>query len=469
MFGLTTTLAILLLVCILLACIFEFINGFHDTANAVATVIYTNSLKPTTAVVYSGLLNFTGVITGGIGVAVGIVNLLPMEVLVDTNVYHGIAMILALLLSAIIWNFGTWYFGIPASSSHAIIGSILGIGLAFYFLPDAKLSWDKVVNWDKARETGWALLISPFAGFALAVVIMFIFKRLVKNDLFYKEPIPGKMPPWPIRVLLMLTCGLVSFFHGQNDGQKGVGIVLMILIAILPATYALDDSVNLQEINSQVIAIKEIVVSTDTTRFGKEEFSNLDKIRKHADHFTTTIANFNFSNEIKEANRFDVRTDVVKITKSAEKLMKSENFAISKSEFEKLTHELKGVKKLVEFAPNWVIIMISICLGLGTMIGWKRIVKTIGEKIGKQHMSYAQGASAELVASIGIAVATGYKVPVSTTHMLSSGIMGSMVAKKGLKNLQRKTIVNILLAWVLTLPVTILISGSLFLLFRTIL
>jgi PiT family inorganic phosphate transporter len=267
----------------------------------------------------------------------------------------------------------------------------------------------------------------------------------------------------------MLTCGLVSFFHGQNDGQKGVGIVLMILIAILPATYALDDSVNLQEINSQVIAIKEIVVSTDTTHFGKEEFSNLDKIRKHADHFTTTIANFNFSNEIKEANRFDVRTDVVKITKSAEKLMKSENFAISKSEFEKLTHELKGVKKLVEFAPNWVIIMISICLGLGTMIGWKRIVKTIGEKIGKQHMSYAQGASAELVASIGIAVATGYKVPVSTTHMLSSGIMGSMVAKKGLKNLQRKTIVNILLAWVLTLPVTILLAGSLFLLFRTIL
>lgn len=132
-----------------MACAFEFVNGFHDTANAVATVIYTNSMKPTVAVVYSGVLNFIGVLTGGIGVAMGIVNLLPMEVLVDSNVYHGVAMILALLISAIAWNLGTWYLGIPASSSHTIIGSILGIGLAFYFLPGA--TGGSAVNWDKAR------------------------------------------------------------------------------------------------------------------------------------------------------------------------------------------------------------------------------------------------------------------------------------------------------------------------------
>ena len=463
----TTTLIIFLVICLVLACTFEFVNGFHDTANAVATVIYTNSMKPTTAVVYSGILNFIGVMTGGIGVAMGIVNLLPMEVLVDSNVFHGIAMILALLLSAIIWNLGTWYFGLPASSSHTLIGSILGIGIAFYFLPGNV--GGSAVNWDKAKDTGWALLISPFAGFAAAIVIMFIFKRFVKNELFYKEPIPGKKPPIWIRMLLWATCGLVSFFHGQNDGQKGVGLVMMILIAIMPAYFSLDQSINLQSINANVSVIEKIISTTDTTQFGKDEFKNFYSIKKHSEHFAQATNGKAFVEGIGATERFELRKDIVKITKGAEKLLKSENVAISKADAVSIKKEISSAKKLVEFAPSWVIIMISISLGLGTMIGWKRIVKTIGEKIGKQHMSYAQGASAEIVAAIGIGVATAYKAPVSTTHMLSSGIMGSMVAKKGLKNLQRGTITNILLAWVLTLPVTIILSGGLFLLFRAIL
>ncbi len=458
---------IFLVICLVLACTFEFVNGFHDTANAVATVIYTNSMKPTVAVVYSGTLNFIGVLTGGIGVAMGIVNLLPMEVLVDSNVMHGIAMILALLLSAIIWNLGTWYFGLPASSSHTLIGSILGIGLAFYFLPGN--IGGSAVNWDKAKDTGWALLISPFAGFAAAIVIMFVFKRFVKNDLFYKEPIPGKKPPIWIRMLLWFTCGLVSFFHGQNDGQKGVGLVMMILIAIMPAYFSLDKDINLQSVNANLASIEHIISSTDTTHFGKEEFKNYYSIKKHVQHFSEATVGKTYSEGVGATERFDLRKDVVKATKGAEKLLKSVNVAISKSDASTLKKQIDSAKKLVEFAPSWVIIMISICLGLGTMIGWKRIVKTIGEKIGKQHMSYAQGASAEIVAAIGIGVATAYKAPVSTTHMLSSGIMGSMVAKKGLKNLQRSTITNILLAWVLTLPVTIILSGGLFLLFRAIL
>ncbi len=460
-----TGLIVFLIICLLLACTFEFVNGFHDTANAVATVIYTNSMKPTTAVVYSGLLNFTGVLTGGIGVAMGIVNLLPMEVLVDTNPYNGISMIMALLLSAIIWNVGTWYFGIPASSSHSLIGSILGIGLAFYFLPGNV--GGSAVNWDKAKETGWALLISPFAGFALAIAVMFIFKRLVKNDTFYKEPIPGKKPPIWIRMTLWATCGTVSFFHGQNDGQKGVGLVMMILIAIMPHYFSLDQNVNLQSIQANIASIEKIVSSSDTSKFGAEEFKNLETIKIHTKHYYETVNQTTYSKNLDSSKRFEVRNDIVKITKAAEKLLKHrENFALTNNEANILSKEIKNAKTLVEFSPSWVIIMISICLGLGTMIGWKRIVKTLGEKIGKQHMSYAQGASAEIVASIGIGVATAYKVPVSTTHMLSSGIMGSMVAKKGLKNLQKKTITNIVLAWVLTLPITILLSGSLFLLFR---
>lgn len=463
----TTGLIIFLVLCLVLACTFEFVNGFHDTANAVATVIYTNSMKPTAAVVYSGILNFLGVITGGIAVAMGIVNLLPMEVLVDTNVNHSIAMILALLISAIIWNLGTWYFGLPASSSHTIIGAILGIGIAFYFLPDNV--GGSAVNWDKAKDTGMALLISPMAGFSMAIILMFIFKRLIKNETIYKEPIPGKKPPIWIRMLLWTTCGLVSFFHGQNDGQKGVGLVMMILIAILPGYFSLDKNINLQSINANVLVIEKMMAKADTTILSGKELKLYKDIFKHGEHYTTETAGKTSSEAIDLANRFGLRKDIVKITKGTEKIISGGNLSLSEKEIKSLKTEIKSAKKLVEYAPSWVILMISISLGLGTMVGWKRIVKTIGEKIGKQHMSYAQGASAEIVASIGIGVATGYGVPVSTTHMLSSGIMGSMVAKKGLKNLQKSTITNILLAWILTLPVTIILSGGLFILFRAIL
>lgn len=462
-----TSLIIFLVACLVLACTFEFVNGFHDTANAVATVIYTNSMKPTVAVVYSGVLNFLGVMTGGIAVAMGIVNLLPMEVLVDSNVYHGIAMILALLLSAIIWNLGTWFLGLPASSSHTLIGSIIGIGLAFYFLPGNV--GGSAVNWDKAKDTGMALLISPLAGFTAAIIMMFVFKRLVKNDIIYKEPIPGKMPPIWIRMLLWTTCGLVSFFHGQNDGQKGVGLVMMILIAIMPGYFSLDNKVNLQSVNANVNHIEVMMRKADTTILSGKELKLYKEIFSHSTHFNAAAQGKMRSEDITLGDRFSLRKDIIKLTKGTEKIIDGGNLSLSLKEIRTLRGELKEAKKLVEYAPSWVIIMISISLGLGTMIGWKRIVKTIGEKIGKQHMSYAQGASAELVASMGIGVATAYGVPVSTTHMLSSGIMGSMVAKKGLKNLQRKTITNILLAWVLTLPVTMILSGGLFLLFRAIL
>jgi len=465
MFGIESTLLVLLIVCLVLACFFEFINGFHDTANAVATVIYTNSMKPTIAVVYSGVLNFTGVMLGGITVAMGIVGLLPMEALVDSNPYNSVAMILALLISAIIWNFGTWYMGIPSSSSHTLIGAILGIGIAFYFLPgDIGAS---AVNWDKAKNTGLALLISPLMGFSIAILIMFLFKRIIKNETIYKEPIPGKKPPIWIRMLLWLTCGMVSFFHGQNDGQKGVGLIMMVLIAILPGYFALDSKVNLQSIKGNIQKIDHLLSMADTTALSAKEKRHVQEIKSSHIHFDELVgASFN-SSDVKVSERFVLRKDMVQITKGAEKLIKSDNLTLNGKQIRELKAEIKTSKKLIEFAPSWVVLMISISLGLGTMVGWKRVVKTIGEKIGKQHMSYAQGASAELVASIGIGLASWKGYPVSTTHMLSSGVAGSMVAKKGLKNLQKKTVQSILLAWVLTLPVTMILSGALFLLFRS--
>jgi phosphate/sulfate permease len=463
----TTGLIVLLIICLLLACAFEFVNGFHDTANAVATVIYTNSLKPTVAVVYSGILNFTGVMTGGIAVAMGIINLLPMEVLLDSNVYHGVAMILALLLSAIIWNLGTWWLGIPASSSHALIGSILGIGIAFYFLPDT--GGNGLVNWDKVKDTGLALLISPLLGFSAAILMMFLFKRTIKNEIIYKEPVPGKMPPIWIRMLLWITCGLVSFFHGQNDGQKGVGLIMIILIAMMPGYFAIDEKVNIQSVNANVEHIQQLIIKADTSILSESQHQLYTNVFVNGTHFNEETKGKFKPSELALTSRFGLRTDIVKITSACEKLIKSGNLSLSQKEIVVLKREIKEAKALIEYAPYWVIIMVSVSLGLGTMVGWKRIVKTVGEKIGKQHMSYAQGASAELVAAGGIGLASAFGLPVSTTHMLSSGIAGSMVAKKGLKNLQKGTIINIALAWVLTIPITVALSCGLFLLFRAVL
>ncbi len=241
MFDLSTGLFILLIICLLAACVFEFINGFHDTANAVATVIYTHSLKPQVAVIWSGIWNFIGVYFGGIAVAMGIINLLPLEALIDQNVYHNVAMILSLILTAVIWNLGTWYFGIPCSSSHTLIGSIFGVGIAFMFInPDGNIA----LNWGKVADAGLSLLISPIIGFVLAIMLMWVFKKILRKPKFFKEPPKDKAPPFWIRGILILTSTTVSFSHGSNDGQKGVGLVMIILIGLLPAYFALDPNRN---------------------------------------------------------------------------------------------------------------------------------------------------------------------------------------------------------------------------------
>ncbi|MHB8260955.1 MAG: inorganic phosphate transporter [Bacteroidia bacterium] len=457
----TTGILLLLIFCLLLACTFEVINGVHDASNAVTTVIYTNSLKPTVAVIWSGLFNFLGLMTGGIGVAMGIVNLLPVETLTDANLAHGMAMVFALLLSAILWNFSTWYLALPVSSSHTLIGSILGIGLAFYFI-----TGKDSVNWGKAQEVGLSLLISPIVGFALAIFVMFIFKRLIKNDVIYKEPIAGKTPPLWIRAILVTTCTLVSFVHGSNDGQKGVGLVMLILIGLVPGYFAIKDGQDITDTYKQMNHVTELVYRIDTTKLSEKEKIDVVKTKTRCADLLTLLDKKSTVSQIDSAKRFDVRKGIIFIAKSAEKVGLGENSSLSSKEKDDLKATIKSAKKITDYVPQWVIILISLSIGFGTMIGWKRVVKTIGEKIGKQHMSYAQGAAAEIVASATIGMASAWSLPVSTTHTLTSGVAGAMVAKKGVKNLQPKTIKNILLAWVLTLPVTMLLSGGLFLLFR---
>ncbi len=471
MFGLEPSIFILLCICLFCACAFEFVNGFHDTANAVATVIYTHSLPPNIAVVWSGICNFLGVLTGGIGVAVGIINLLPVEMLVDQNIYHSIAMVLALLLSAIIWNLGTWYFGLPSSSSHTLIGSILGVGLAYSFISTTGAIQ---VNTEKAYEILLSLLISPVVGFSLSIFAMFILRRTVRNsDTLFKEPKKNAPPPTWIRSILILTCTGVSYAHGNNDGQKGVGLVMLILIGITPAFFALKDQVPNAQLQGNLVRIEQVIGSIDPVNLATGERERLGRLRQNLTGMKGILAQARVGVAgIPADQRILVRRDILLINSDIKNLTESPNVDLSKANREALqaaTDRKGGLSEATDFAPFWVILMISLSLGLGTMIGWKRIVVTVGEKIGKQHLTYAQGASAELVTAVVIMISSLKSLPVSTTHILSSGIAGSMVASKGVKNLQAKTVRNIALAWVLTLPVSIMLAGTLFVLLRNLL
>lgn len=469
MFDLELSYSILLVLCLLAACTFEFVNGFHDTANAVATVIYTNTLKPWVAVIWSGTWNFLGVFAGGIAVAMGIVNLLPVETLVDQNIAHSISMVMALLVTAIFWNLLTWFFGIPCSSSHTLIGSILGVGLAFSLLPEAT---SEAVNWTKTKEIGLSLLVSPLFGFSVTIILMYFIRTLTRKtetgDALFKEPKKNQPPPFWIRSILFLTCTLVSFFHGSNDGQKGVGLVMLILIGIVPAYFALDVNYDPAQMPASLTKIERVIGAIDSTTLSKSDRQKLSGARFMNTHLQETFASLGSISQIPKEEKFEVRKDVMLLDRNLNSLMKKEEVRMSATDKKILKDELKAVRKVTDYSPTWVLFMISISLGIGTMIGWKRIVKTVGEKIGKEHLTYAQGASAEMVAASTIGLSTYFGWPVSTTHVLSSGIAGSMVASKGVKNLQPDTVRNILLAWFLTLPVVMIMAGTLFLVFRAI-
>jgi len=447
--------SLLLVLCLVAVCIFEAINGFHDTANAVATVIYTNTLKPTFAVVWSGFWNFLGVLLGGIAVAMGVVKLIPLNDLILQPLGENISLVLAILLASISWNLGTWYYGIPCSSSHTLIGSLLGAGFAFWSVHEGAGP-----NWGKAGEIGLSLLVSPLFGFSMAILLMYVLRLTVqKRKAIFNEPKPDKVPPGWIRAILVTTCTLVSFFHGSNDGQKGVGLILVVLMAFMPLHYAMNPNTPASEYKNAARKIEWHLNSIQNTDYA----DHLRALSNQAGRVAIALDSMKANNK---EQLFAVRKNIQSLLKNLEADLKIG--LIPKAKTAEIKHELKTLRTFYEFAPLWAIVLISLCLGIGTMIGWKRIVVTIGEKIGKTHLSYAQGASAELCAAATIGVSTAFALPVSTTHVLSSGIAGTMVASGGVSNLQKKTIKNIALAWILTLPVTFFLSAILFYFLRVI-
>src|SRR5271170_1028780 len=468
---------ILLFTALFVALGFEFVNGFHDTANAVATVIYTHALDPNLAVVWSGFWNFFGVVTSSGAVAFGIVSLLPVELILQVGSGAGFAMVFALLVAAILWNLGTWALGLPASSSHTLIGSVIGVGIANQLMQGR--SGTSGVDWGQALGIAKSLLLSPVFGFVLASLLFLFMKAVIKDKALYEAPKGNEPPPWWIRGLLILTCTGVSFFHGSNDGQKGMGLIMLILIGTVPTTYALNHAVTASESQDFIAVSQQTAASLDkyvqssaaigdpreelTEYIRTKEFkpSTMLALREMINGIGTELSIFKELSKVPNDKVRNFRNDMYVVGESIRLMLKSGVPPLSAADAAILKNfKANHIDRATRFIPLWVKVAVALALGLGTMVGWKRIVVTVGEKIGKNHLTYAQGAAAEITAMATIGAADFYGLPVSTTHVLSSGVAGTMAANHS--GIQMSTVRNLALAWVLTLPVAMMLSGFLF-------
>ncbi|WP_431022367.1 inorganic phosphate transporter PitA [Erwinia rhapontici] len=486
--GLDFHTGLLLVLALLFVLIYEAINGFHDTANAVATVIYTRAMRSQLAVVMAGVFNFFGVLLGGLSVAYAIVHLLPTDLLLNVGSAHGLAMVFSMLLAAIIWNLGTGYFGLPASSSHTLIGAIIGIGLT-----NALLTGTSVVdalNIPKMIGIFMSLIISPIVGLVIAGGLVFILRRFwsgnKKRQRIHmtpaeREKIDGKKkPPFWTRIALIVSAIGVSYSHGANDGQKGIGLIMLVLIGVAPAGFVVNmnssgyditrtrDAVNhLEQYYQQhATSLKHIIemsppalptpeeVPTGPHEFHCDAARALPAIQR-AQGLLNNLSSYD---ALSVEQRGQLRRLLMCISDTAEKAAKLPE---TKPDDKRFLNKLKGdLLNTIEYAPVWIILAVALALSLGTMVGWRRVATTIGEKIGKKGMTYAQGMSAQMTAAVSIGVASYTGMPVSTTHVLSSSVAGTMLVDGG--GVQGRTIKNILLAWVFTLPVSIVLSGSLY-------
>ncbi len=478
----TSALAFILLgVALLTALAFEFVNGFHDTANAVATVIYTHSMEPHIAVVYSGALNFLGVLTSSGAVAFAIITLLPVELILQVGSGAGFAMVFALLIAAILWNLGTWYFGLPASSSHTMIGSIIGVGIANQLMAPAG-SATSGVDWGQAQKVGLQLLLSPLIGFVVAALLLLAMKVFIKDKRLYEAPKGTEPPPIAIRALLWLTCGGVSFFHGSNDGQKGMGLIMLILVGTVPTAYALNHAVTpaqtqdfiavsnqTEEVLNRYVkpgavignAEEDIKAYVRTKQFND---NTMLALRQEVNDVRNLVTGYAAMKDVPANRQGNIRNEMYLVSEAIRLVEKQGHAQFTDADNKVLTNYKQHIDFSTKFIPTWVKVAVAIALGLGTMIGWKRIVVTVGEKIGKDHLTYGQGAAAEISAMAMIWASDNYGLPVSTTHVLSSGVAGTMAANRS--GIQMSTVKNLALAWILTLPVAMGLSGSLFWLFR---
>lgn len=486
--GLDFHTGLLLLLALGFVLFYEAINGFHDTANAVATVIYTRAMKSQLAVAMAAAFNFFGVLLGGLSVAYTIVHMLPTDLLLNVGSAHGLAMVFSMLLAAIIWNLGTWYFGLPASSSHTLIGAIIGIGLTNALMTGTSVI--EALNIPKVINIFLSLIISPIVGLAIAGGVIFLLRRCwsgtKKRRRIHLTPAERekkdgkKKPPFWTRIALIVSAIGVSFSHGANDGQKGIGLIMLVLIGVAPAGFVVNmnatgydiartrDAINHieQYFQQHSDALKHVVDIASGIPTPEENDANKPK-EFHCDASRAAmalnsakqmLAGLNNYNALSSDQRAHMRRLLLCISDTADK---AASLPETKSEDKRYLKDLKSdLLFTIEYAPVWIIMAVALALGVGTMIGWRRVATTIGEKIGKKGMTYAQGMSAQMTAAVSIGIASYTGMPVSTTHVLSSSVAGTMLVDGG--GLQRKTVTNILMAWVFTLPAAIALSGGLY-------
>jgi inorganic phosphate transporter, PiT family len=436
----------LLIFALIMVIMFEATNGFHDAANAVATVIYTKSLRPGQAIVLSGVLNFVGVMVGGIAVAYALVELLPTEVLSPPDGGPAVAMLLSMFIAALFWNIGTWWLALPNSSSHCLIGSLIGVALGNAFAQSRSLS--RGVHWAAVLKVLEGLALSPILGFILAAGLFFICRKTLHDENLYK-PATDQPPVWWMRAILVLTCSGVSFAHGSNDGQKSIGLIMLTIIGLFPATYALNpqSSTSPQDLASVMQRAVPLIQAHGDDR----KTQTLQRIQ--------SIQSSQQPKPPADASRRSIlRDDVYQVIAQLEHVEEAKDASPDEKKTAKAVEKELG--NSVEYAPVWVRLLSALCLGIGTMFGYKRIVTTLGERLGSVHLTPAQGACAELVSAALIGTAGFTGLPVSTTHIVTSGIAGTMVAHGA--TLKYRIVSRIVLAWVLTLPVTILIAAALY-------
>jgi len=448
---------------------FEATNGFHDAANAVATVIYTKSLTAGQAVVWSGPMNFVGVLVGGISVAFALVALLPAEVLTPPSGGPAVGMLVALFVAALFWNVATWWFGLPNSSSHCLIGALIGIALGNALIRGR--SFGNGVHWAELWTVLEALALSPILGFILAGALYFGLRR-VAHDRHLYEPAGDRAPIWWMRGILILTCTGVSFAHGTNDGQKSIGLIMLTIIGLFPAQFALKPTAPQSQKDLPQLARAVVPL---IQRYGDDEKNQaLDAAKRLAAATAapapqrTAFAGFpEFDWPVDRdlglktdpaRERSNVRGDVYQLI--SELRHAEDSSGIAEGDKKQAKSLAKELGEFVEYAPWWVRILSALCLGIGTMIGYKRIVTTLGERLGNVHLTPAQGAAAELVSAVLIGVAGFTGLPVSTTHIVTSGISGTMVSSGA--GLRLGMLSRIVIAWIVTLPVTIIIATALY-------
>lgn len=463
---------IVLGICLLIVLAFEFVNGMNDTANAIAPVIYSHSLEPKKSVMIAAILNFLWVLFGGIAVAMSILHLLPLSTIIGQPTSFGIILVISILVSAIIWDLGAWYLALPVSSSHALIGSILGVSIALMFMPAGV---GAIPHWGKAQEVIIWLLISPMIWFGLAFLLIYIAHILIHKKQYFKAPKwSWDRPTLGMRSILIGASALVSFMHGKNDGQKWVGIATLIIITLLPAYFAINPNMDINQFNSDIQVIEKTLTQVNESSLSESEKSQFLSTKKQI----SELKKLSEQKDLSTKEKIEFRSNILWIQDNYKSIHTSKKITFIESAYagnqssislDSIQSNINNLSQATDYVPWWIILLVSIAIGSWTMIGWKRIVETIGEKIGKHKMNYSQAASSALITAGTIGIASSFGLPVSTTHVMSSSVAGTMVEEHGWAGgVDPHMIKHILLAWVLTMPTTIILAGTIFYILQSI-